>query len=407
MLLAALIAELLLQQAAAQPAASQEGLLDFDSGRADTALAVEQALRAGDPWEQLSWTFTLRPSVLYRQYLDERGGDVFNPRLSATLQLRFGEKPVDSVRRAMKLERALLAHARAGRLEVRDALLAHAELLLAQDARQQAELELHTLDAAATALERQEAELALDSAEADLRAAQAAAAEFGLTGPARFEQLRFGLPVEPRISELPAYRLQQLEVAEAEARYLAAGTASVLRDFRLGAAVRNEAVDFDLEVGLLAGRPGLRLGTIHPGGRARMEVRVSAEIAIGDGLADLPHLAAETERAQLELERLSLELRADWLLALESQQLSEAELDLASAQLQEAEAARQELLVAQAEMAGGADEKEAERMTAALARADREVQRLQTRVYRAWITYVRRHFEVLEASEADWYWQHD
>src|SRR5690625_61979 len=99
-----------------------EAALEFASGQPETARAVEQAIRAGDPWELLDWTFTLRPSILYRHYLDERGGDLLSPRLSTTLQVRFGERPLDTVRRAVRLERALRAHDRAVRLETRNAL---------------------------------------------------------------------------------------------------------------------------------------------------------------------------------------------------------------------------------------------------------------------------------------------
>ncbi len=400
-----LTATLALQAVAAQQAGSQRGLLDFDSGRALTALAVEQAIREGDPWEQLSWTFTLRPSVLYRRYLDERGGELLNPRLSATLQLRFGEKPLDTIRRAVKLERALNSHDRAGRLEVRDALLAHAELLLAQDAARTADLALDALTEDAPPLERQAAELAARTEKADLAAARNLAASFGFHGVAVLEPLRFSLPVAPDFAGHSAVRLQQLAVAEAEARYVAAGAAGLLRDFRLGAGIRGEGLDFDLEAGLMAGRPGVRIATIHPGGRARMEIRVSAEIAIGDSLRELPYLAAEVERTQAELEQLVVQLRADWLVAMEAASLAGAELDLSEAELGEASTTRAELLAAHEALPETTTEEEAGRLLPGIERAGREVQRLQTRVYRAWITYVRRHYDLLEASQGSWAWQ--
>ena len=390
--------------ASAQETTSQLGLLGIDADLSASALAVEQALRAGDPWEQLSWTFTLRPSLLYRRYLDERQDELVTPRLSATLQLRFGEKPVDTVRRAEKLERALQAHARAGRLTVRDALLAHAELLLAQDAWRAAATALAALPDDAPALDVQAAGLAMDTADAGLRNARTVAAGHGFRGEATYESLRFAVPEAPATAELPAMRLQQLALAEAEALYLAAGAASVIKDFRLGAAYRTGAMDLDVEVGLLAGRPGLRVGTIHPGGRTRLEFRVSAEIAVGDGLADLPRLAAEVERQQGSLEVLAGELRAAWLLAAEAAELARRELDLAEAELAEAEAARSEQLLAAAQLPSDATDSERSRMQSAVDRAHREVQRLTTRVYRAWITYVRRHADLLDEAAGVWEW---
>ena len=266
----------LLPAAAAQEQTiSPAQALAFDSGQPITARALEQAVREGDPWEQLDWTFTLRPSLLYRQYLDERGGDDLSPRLSSTLQVRFSETPLQAVQRAGRLERALRAHDRAKRLEKRDALLAFAELLLAQDAFTLAAASLNNLAPDASQLERQGAELALRIEEAGLNAARLAAAKFGMYGTAQYHPIRFVVPAAPRVRNLSDYRAQELVLAEAETRYLAAGGAGVLRDFRLGVGYRTDGMEVDFEAGLMAGRPGLRLGTIHPGGRARMDVRVS------------------------------------------------------------------------------------------------------------------------------------
>ncbi len=390
---------LCLQTAAAEH--DQQSALLFDSGRADTARAVEQALREGDPWEQLEWTFTLRPSLLYRRYLDEPLSELFNPRLSTTLQVRFGEKPLQSLRRALKLERALRAHGRAGRLEVRSALLAHADLLLAQDAFAGAEAALAS-SPADDALNLQAAELAARTAGLNLERARQAAATYGLNGVASYRSLRFEVPAAPQVSNLSLYRQQELAVAEAELRYLEAGAAGMLQDFRLGAAVRSEGIDLDLETGLMAGRPGLRIGTVHPGGRARVELRVSATIAIGDSLSDLPQLADEIELAREELEVVALSLQADWLVAHEDAALAAEELGLAELEAAAATAALEENRLAEAGLPAGADERERERLRTATLRAEREVQRLQTRVYRAWITYVRRHHDLLEAAEGDW-----
>ncbi|HLR47117.1 MAG TPA: hypothetical protein VK092_08150, partial [Deinococcales bacterium] len=275
----ALPAAVLFALAAAVPAFAaqdQAELLSFSSGREVTLRAVEQALREADPREQLDWTFTVRPSLLHRRYLDERGGELVRPRVSATLQIRFGEKPLDAVRREARLERALRAHDRAGRLEVRSALLAHAELLLAQDAFRTAREALDDLPADASALERTSKELTLNKAEAALSSARREAAGYGVSGEAVWRSLRFAAPPVPDIAELSAHRLQELAVAEAEVRLLQAGGAGIVKDFRLGLGWRTDSTELDLETGLMAGRPGLRLGSIHPGGRERLEFRLSA-----------------------------------------------------------------------------------------------------------------------------------
>lgn len=392
----------LLPAAAAQEQTiSPAQALAFDSGQPITARALEQAVREGDPWEQLDWTFTLRPSLLYRQYLDERGGDDLSPRLSSTLQVRFSETPLQAVQRAGRLERALRAHDRAKRLEKRDALLAFAELLLAQDAFTLAAASLNNLAPDASQLERQGAELDLRIEEAGLNAARLAAAKFGMYGTAQYHPIRFVVPAAPRVRNLSDYRAQELVLAEAETRYLAAGGAGVLRDFRLGVGYRTDGMEVDFEAGLMAGRPGLRLGTIHPGGRARMDVRVSAELATGDSLRELPRLKSEVEIAQADLDYLADELWARWLAASLEAEFAESTLTYEEALLEEA---NESLAAVSSALASLPDDAENERrpLEVTKGRAEREVQRLSTRVYRAWSTYVRRHHDMLEAAGATW-----
>lgn len=376
--------------------------LEFHSGSPETTRAVAQALREGDPWEQLDWTFTLRPSVLYRQYLDDRGGTTFNPRISSTLQVRFGETPLESVRRATRLERALRNHDRAVRLETRNGLLAFAELLIAQDAYSNAAIALRQVSPDATTADVQASELNVRGTEADLQAAQREAAVYGLRGDAYFEALRFQAPQPPRVTELSVYRLQELALAEAETRYIAAGGAGILKDFRLGLGYRNDQMEIDLETGLLAGRPGVRLGTIHPGGRSRMDVRISAELAVGDAIHDRPQLREEVELAADELARLAEELWASWLSASFEADLTEAALDVELEFLYEATLASNEALMALTTLPTDADDREKVRQEGVVERANRDVQRLSTRVFRAWITYVRRHHDMLESAEAGW-----
>lgn len=374
----------------------------FDSGQPVTARALEQALRDGNPWEQLDWTFTLRPSVLYRQYLDERGGTTFNPRLSSTLQVRFGESPLDAVRRAGRLERALRAHDRARRLETRNALLAFGELLIAQDSYYAASLALQELPPEATGRERQSVELDYRIERADLDAARLDAASYGMHGTAVYRSLRFQVPPAPSISDLSDYRLQELVLAEAETRLLAAGGSGVLKDLRLGVGYRTDGVEVSLETGYMSGRPGLRLGTIHPGGRARMDLRVSAELAIGDGLRELPRLREDVEIASSDLEYLDEEMWAEWLAASLDAELAEETLDYEEAILQEEKLALETARADLASLPHDAEERDRARLQTAVFRAEREVLRLTTRVNRAWIAHIRRHHDMLEAAGALW-----
>lgn len=386
-------------------AGDQADLISFDSGRADTARAIEEVLREGDPWQQLDWTFTLRPSLLYRRYLDERGGELLSPRLSATLQVRFGEKPLDTVRRAAKLERALRTHERLGRLEVRNALLAHAELLLAQDGLEASAAALADLGPDSTALEREAASLAHARARSAHGNAQREAAAHGFTGRAVYAPLRFRRAEPVPVSGLSAFRLQELAVAEAELRLLEASGAGMVKDFRLGFGYRTPGTELDVETGLLAGRPGLRVGTVHPGGRERFEFRLSAELAVSDTVTRLPQLEEALLLEQEELQHLAGSLRALAELALEDLDLAEGDLAYAEAELA---AAQEELDKAQERLEAvpaDASARELASLQTAAERGAREVGRLTTRLHRAWMAYVRRHHDLLEAVEGAWAWR--
>lgn len=397
-------------RSATPPAGSQATALDWRGPALEaTASAIDEVIREGDPWELLDWTLTIRPSLLYRQYLEGNPDIVVNPRVSAILQVRFGEKPLDAVRRAIKLERALAAHDQALRRGICDALLAHADLLLAQQAHATALAAVETAvftDGAASPAQ----DLALRQAEHALTEARVTAASLGLPADAHYEPLRFVVPGPPDVTELSAWRVQQLRVAEAEARAMQAGGASMLRDFRLGTAWRNRAIDLDLEAGLLAGRPGFRFGAVQPGGRERFEVRLSAEIVFSDDLADAPQLRQAVLAEREELAALAERLLAQEISTRIEAGFAEEELALAEADLAEALAAHLELVVLfnTATLPGNTEplsERELTRLEADLARAEREVARLQTRVYRAWITYVRRTFDHLEAAGAAWEWR--
>lgn len=361
----------------AQPEAdtSQRPLLDFrPAGLEASSAAIHTLISQGDPLSLMDWSLTVRPSLLYREYLEGRRDLQLNHRVSAILQVRFGERPLDTAQRAVRLERAIAAHETAIIRGVRDALLSHADLLLAQGAFQAAS---------------GGPDLAFRQAEHALQQAQAAAGSDSAT----YESLRFVFPALD-VSTHPDYRLQRLRVGEAEARLLQAGPASILRDLRLGGAWRNRGLDVDLETGLLAGRPGVRLAAVTPGGRDRIEVRLSAEFVFesGDRTAQLH---ADLEAALAEVEAVAASLLQQAELALVDAGFAEEELGLAEDELAAARDVLTELQVQQAMVDPETD----------LSRAEREVARLQTRMYRAWITYVRRVADLLAATGGSWEWR--
>ncbi len=390
--------------ASAQPVTDQSAALDFRSeALSESAAGIDAIIREGDPWELLDWSVTVRPSLLYREYLEGRRDQVLNPRVSAIMQVRFGERPLATAQRAIKLERAIAAHAVSEKRGVRDALLAHAELLLAQDAFAAAQDASAALDAAELAGREGIVPelLALERAAWGLEQAQSAALAHGLADEATYASIRFAIPgIE--LPEHPDVRMQQLRAAEAEARLLQAGPASALRDFRLGGSWRNENLDVDLETGLMAGRPGFRFALINPGGRARLEFRLSAEFVFGsgtDGAALQADLAAALEEVQAVADALVDAAR----IAQVDAGFAEDELTLAEQELAAAQAHLVQVTAALAAADGEAlDVRDLTRLETDVTRAEREVNRLTTRVYRAWITYVRRTYDLIIATGGGW-----
>jgi hypothetical protein len=362
---------------------SQRQALAFEAATVETTRQViDGLLREFEPAQQFDWSVRLRPSVLYREYLDGRPDVLVSPRAGLIVQLRFGEQPVASVRRLIRLERAFAAHARAGRMGIRSALLAHGELLLQQDAAAKALAALELLeqgdadDSETGRLRLAAAELAWRQASHALEQARTDALAHGLASGASYESLRFVLPPadSPAAEDTSGWRILQLQAAEARALVQQATTRDPLNDLRVGAGYRTSGLDLDLEGGLLAGRPGLRFAATTPGGRERFEVRASLELLLDQkvaGIAGLQAAVADAEAALLAYPRefrLGVEAaRAEALFAAEALQLVETEL--------------------------------------ALADSERAAAQLRVRKWRAWLTYVRRTADLLEVTGADWQWQ--
>jgi hypothetical protein len=359
---------------------SQRQALAFeDPALLATRQVIDTLLHELEPGQQLDWSVRLRPSVLYREYLDGRPDVLVSPRAGVIIYLRYGEKPVAAVRQQLRLERAFAAHERAARLGIRSALLAHAELLLHQDAAENARLALDALpqpgdpaDAAAS-LRLAAGELALQQAVHALALARTGAREHGLMAAADYEPLRFVLPDYATVAaeDTPAWRILQLQVAEAEALLLQATSIDPLADLRIGIGYRNQQVELDLEGGMLGTRPGLRFAATAPGGRERFEVRMSTEILVDQKIGELRDLEQDLANAQAALARFGQDFatelstaRQEALFAAEALRLTEAEL--------------------------------------ALAATPRAVSQSRTRVWRAWITYVRRVADLLEVTGGDW-----
>lgn len=361
---------------------TQEQALAFQSPALPAARQTIDALIAElDPLQPVDWSLRIRPSALYREYLEGKPNASVTPRATVILQLRFSEKPVAAVRRLLKLERALAAYDRAERTGIRSALLAHGELLLQQQAAEQAEIALAGLQAsrnpasasAAEQLQLDTALLTLQQTQHALNLARVNASEHGLSSEAVYASLRFRLP-DPALLDpdtASANRILELQVLEAETLLEQAVTLDPVSDLRVGASYRNSSADLDFEGGWLAGRPGMRLALATPGGRERFEVRASIELVIDQklgGLSDLQHDIASARAELLDFpQRHELEVaaaHADAVFAEESLRLAEAALSLAKTQRQHAQ--------------------------------------LSTRVWRAWLVYVRRTAELLELAGESW-----
>gem|GEM_PF-5034653 len=358
------------------------------------------------PAGQIDWSLRIDPSLRYRVNVESETSE-WTPRATLSAQLDFADNPATVLRRRQTLQRAYrtLDHAQVN--AVRDALLAHSNLLIA---REQEEAQARTLEASrselvAAGLEPERVEGAYEAgglpavqeafADADmellldhlgayvdhrerlaaLEAAQWEWLDLGFSGAPRYGGLRFALPDPSELAgePLPLHELRLLELTvellETELRLLGQG---VLDDLRLRGAYRNRTGTVDLEGGLVNGLPGLNVGASTVGGPERWEVRLSGQLVFGDGLAGRGALEEELERARLALaefvadaDRVTRELHSRAVAAERSLGLAEAQVEL-------------------------------------LEREQRSLSTARVRMYRAWSSYVREAANYLRHVGGEW-----
>jgi hypothetical protein len=388
------------------------------------------------PWGQIDYSARLRPLLRYQEYPEDGDAGDLTARLGVSAALTFGDRPATHARALQRLERARHDHFVLVSRGVRDALLAHAELLLAREGVARALREMADADAAVDALEESVSEgdtaslrearleqriaaLGLRRARQDLADAADAATAYGLASSPRYEPIRFVLsdtaPHDPALATAPAgtnavpdprasheYRMLELALLEAEAE-LSQARAQPLDDLRLRAAYRTREAEIDLEGGMVNGRPGLGFGFSSPGGRERWQVEVSAELVLDENWHELPGLEVAVEGARQELEAWPAAFLADIARSRAAAELAEEALALAEEDTALAEEALAALRSGMAELEReGGDQRTLERSTQALATAERELSASRLRLYRAWIAYVRAVAGWLESTGGSW-----
>ncbi|MEX2536038.1 MAG: hypothetical protein WD273_10635 [Trueperaceae bacterium] len=370
---------------------SQAAALDLPlNGPRDPALElahrdVERLQSAVTPWGQVDYSARLNPVFRYRDYAGDGSAGSWTGRLGLSGGIDFVDPPATHARALQSLERARQRSAVMELDRVTDALLAHANLLIEQQQELAARLELQEV---AAPVESQEAQgdlelrmAALDYRIAlhDLENAQAVVLAHGLSAIAHYEPLRFRLPRVDATSfrDTHGYRMLELALLEAEAE-LAQARRAPLDDLRLRTSYRNRSMQVDVEGGLVNGTPGATFGFDLPGGVERWEVHVSAQLVLDDTLLQLPRLGQAVEAARTELLAYPQRYSQESDYALTTAAMAKEALDLA-----------EEELVAEGKCVA--------------------TPAVRTRVYRAWIAYVRAVAAVLELTAGEWeaYFQAD
>ncbi|MEX2541715.1 MAG: hypothetical protein WD314_07895 [Trueperaceae bacterium] len=420
---------------AAQPEQLAQRALAWEHPDAEAARRrVERLAQELTPWGQVDYSARLRPLLRFQGYPGEPDAGELTTRFGLSAWMNFADRPATHARSLQSLQRARRDLHRLRVLGVRDALLAHAELLLAQEqearerrdlAEADAALAATTASAAATSptghaelriarLDQRKAALDYRRALHHLAQARERAFEFGFAGPARYQPLRFALP-DPAgagmlLENVHDYRMLELELLEAEAE-LDETRAGPLDDLRLGAAYRTRAATVDLEGGIVNGRPGATFGLSAPGGPERWQLEISAEIVLDDSWQGLPLLVRSLEEARERITAFAERFGIDVERAVTEAELAEAALSLA-----EEEVALAEQLLAQRtlnrdevaaatrseEASASAGERDLARAKRDLARSESAVGGTRVRLHRAWIAYVRAVAELLEATGGTW-----
>lgn len=435
LLLAALLAVQGTQWASTGQPEPAARALSWEHPDAEAArLRIERMAEELTPWGQVDYSARLRPLLRFQGH--PGGPDAGDPtaRFGVSARVNFAERPATHARRLQTLERARQGLYRLRLRGVRDALLAHAALLLAQEQEARELRELAEADAALAAatasdatatpigaselraarLEQRKAALDYRRAQHELAQARGEAARYGFADQARYQPLRFALPEADGAGTGPEYsheyRMLELELLEAEAE-LDETRAGPLDDLRLGAAYRTRTASVDLEGGIVNGRPGATLGLSAPGGPERWQLQISAEIVLDDSWLDLPHLEQDAGQARAHLSAFPERFRDEVQRAITEAELVEAALALA----EEDVAISEELLaerwlesddLAAAALSEAANTSAIERaLTRAkrdLARSERAAGSARVRLYRAWIAYVRAVASLLETTGGTW-----
>jgi hypothetical protein len=365
---------------------------------------VEQLEAESSAWGQIDYSARLGPVVRYRHYPGEEDGDSLSARFGLLSRIDFGDPPATLARSLQALERARDQLATMQRVGTRAALVAHGNLLLAQEAEaragrefQEAEGELGEAsggqDLAELELEARLADLDYRRAAQDLNVARREAVAHGLASTAAYEPLRFVLPrsVDPRSTH--DYRMLELALLEAQAE-VDEERRRPLDDLRLRAAYRTRGAQLDVTGGIINGTPGATLGLSVPGGLERWEIELSAQLLLDDSWTGLESLERAVSDARAGLDAYIAQFEVEFSEALVSTHLAEEAVTLA------------EEVVALAENAAALAEEEAARsnqagraQAASVRRAREDLATRQSRLYRTWLAYVRSTEALLELTD--------
>lgn len=360
------------------------------------------------PFGQLGYRVSVDGALTYRDYLDGTSSDSLDGAFSISAQLDLA-LPADTLARSRQaLERGRQEHRLLSLRGTRDALIAHGELLIAQ-AQYGAALASLALAAresdaseAGRSIEWREADLELREARDELAAAAAVAEGYGLPAAAHYLPVRFQLPgSEEAVSSYAdshGYRLLRLRLEEAIAER--DETRTVLDDLRVRAGYRIREGTLTVEGGLINGLPRTNLSLSNTGGPDRWELQLSAQVVLGDGMADYSIRHDEVEHLLAELDGYPDRYRQEVDLALQQARYASEWLDLAEDEVREAYG---EAVAVHEEAERAAEEAAASpRLLADVERSERLLAAARIRLYRAWISYVRAVATVAELTGGEW-----
>jgi hypothetical protein len=368
---------------------------------------VERLEAESSAWGQIDYSARLGPVVRYRHYPGEEDADSLSARFGLLSRIDFGDPPATRARSLQALDRARDQLATMQRAGKRAALLAHGNLLLAQEAEARAGRELQEAeeklgeasgnqDLAELELEARLADLAYRRAAQDLTVARREAVAHGLAGTATYEPLRFVLQqsVDPRTTH--DYRMLALALLEAQAE-VDEQRRRPLDDLRLRAAYRARGAQLDVTGGIINGTPGATFSLSVPGGLERWEIELSAQLLLEDSWTGLTSLERAASEARAALDAYATVLEVEFSEALLSAQLAEEAVILAEEVVDLAENAA---ILAEEEAVRSNEAGRAQ--LASVSRAREDVVTRRARLYRSWLAYVRSTMALLELTDGQW-----